>query len=76
MLLLGYALCDAYVMEAWNTPGTKGDSAQLCYSDKIAGGRYTLVIVFKLKTKESFKGPFLKDMIDVLSLRDETARND
>ena len=21
MLLLGYVLCDAYVMEAWNTPG-------------------------------------------------------
>ena len=39
MLLLGYVLCNAYVMEAWNTPSTKGDSAQLCYSDKIAGGR-------------------------------------
>ena len=67
MLLLGYALCDAYVMETWNNPGTKGDSAQVCYSDKIVGGRPTLVLIFKLKTKESFKGPFLKDVIDVLS---------
>ena len=67
MLLLGYVLCDAYVMEAWNTPGTKGDSAQLCYSDKIAGGRSTSVLVFKLKPKESFNGLFLKDVNGVLS---------
>ena len=25
MLLLDYVLSDTYVMEAWNTPGTKGD---------------------------------------------------
>ena len=69
MLLLGYVLCDAYVMEAWNTPGTKGDSAQLCYSDKIAGERSTLVLVFKVKPKGSFDGLFLKDVNDVLSKR-------
>ena len=69
MLLLGYVLCDAYDMEAWNTPGTKGDSTQLCYSDKIAGGQSTLVLVFKLKPKESFNGLFLKDVNGVLSKR-------
>ena len=56
-------------MEAWNTPGTKGDSTQLCYSDKIAGGQSTLVLVFKLKPKESFNGLFLKDVNCVLSKR-------
>ena len=45
MLLLGYVLCYAYVMEAWNTPGTKRDSAQLSSSDKMAGGRSTSVLV-------------------------------
>ena len=69
MLLLGYVLCDAYVMEAWNTPGTKGDSTQLCYSDKIAGGQSTLVLVFKVKPKGSFDGLFLKDVNGVLSKR-------
>ena len=67
MFLLDYVLCDAYVMEAWNTPGTKSDSAQLCYSDKIAGPRSTLVLFLKLKTKKSFNGLFLKDVNDVLS---------
>ena len=47
MLFLGYFLFDVYVIEAWNTPGTKGDSAQLCYLDKTAGGRSTLVLAFK-----------------------------
>ena len=47
MLLLGYVLCNVYVIEAWNTPGTKGDSAQMCYLDKTAGGRSTLVLAFK-----------------------------
>ena len=67
MLLLGYVLKDFYVMEAWNTPGTKVDSAQLCYLDKIAGGRSTWVLAFKLRTKDSFDGLFLKDVNDVLS---------
>ena len=67
MLLLIYALCDVHVMEAWNTPGTKGDSAQLCYLDKIAGGRFTLVLAFKSRTKESSNGLFLKDVNYVLS---------
>ena len=66
-VILRLCLCDAYVMETWNTPGTKGDSAQLCYSDKIAGGRSTLVLVFKLKTKESVNGLFVKDVNDLLS---------
>ena len=54
-------------MNAWKTPGTKGDSAHLCYPDKIAGGRSTLVLVFKSGTKENFNGFFLKDFKDVLS---------
>ena len=45
-------------------PGTKGE---LCYLDKIAGGRSTLVLAFKSRTKESSKGLILKDVIDVLS---------
>ena len=67
MLLLGYVLCDVYVMQAWNTPGTRGDSAQLCYLDKIASGRSTLVLAFKSRTKESFNGLLLKDVKEVLS---------
>ena len=43
-----------YVMEAWNIPGTKGDSAQLGYFDKIACGRSILVLAFKLRKKEKF----------------------
>ena len=58
--MLGYASCDVYVMETWNTPGRKNDNAQSCYSDKIATGRSFLVQVSKLKTKESFNGLFLK----------------
>ena len=58
MLLLGYAICDAHVMKTWNTLGTKGDSAQLCYLDKIADGRSTLVLAFKSRTKESSNGLF------------------
>ena len=54
MLLLGYVLCDVYIKEAWNTPGTKSDSAQLSFLDKIAGGRSTLVLVFKSRMKEIF----------------------
>ena len=46
MLFLGYNLCDACVMKAWNTAGTKDDSAHLCYLDKIVGGRSTLALVF------------------------------
>ena len=67
MLLLGYVLCDVCIIETWNTPGTEGDSAHLCYLDKVAGGRSTLVLVFKSRTKENFNGSFLKDVNDVLS---------
>ena len=67
MLLLGFVLCDVYVMQSWNTPGTRGDSAQLCYLDKIASGRSTLVLAFKSRTKESFNGLLLKDVKEVLS---------
>ena len=54
MLSLGYILCDVEVMESWNTPGTKGDSAKLYYFDKIAGGRSTLVLAFNPRTKTEF----------------------
>ena len=47
MLLLEYVLSDVFVMKIWSNPGTKGDSAHLCFLDKIAGGRSTLVLVFK-----------------------------
>ena len=67
MLLLGYAICDVLVMETWNTLDTKGDRAQLCYLDKIADGRSTLVLVFKSRTKESSNELFFKDVNDVLS---------
>ena len=67
MLLLGYVLCDVYVTEAWNTPGTKSDNAQLCYLDKIAGGQSTWVLAFKSRTKVNFSGLFLRDLNDVLS---------
>ena len=72
MLLLGSVLSDVHVMEAWNTPGTKSESAQLCYLDKIAGGRSTLLLAFKSRTKESSNRLFLKDVNDVLSQK----RND
>ena len=58
-----------YVKEAWNTPGTKGDSAQLCYLDLIAGGRSTWVLAFKSRTKDTFNGLVLEDMNDGLSLK-------
>ena len=67
MFLLGYVLCDVCIIETWNTPGTEGDSALLCYLDEFAGGRSTLVLVFKSRTKENFNGSFLKDVNDVLS---------
>ena len=67
MLLLDYVLSDVYVMKTWSNPGTKSDSAHLCFLDKIAGGRSTLVLVFKSTTKESFNGSFLKNVNDVLS---------
>ena len=54
-------------MEAWNTPGTKSDGAQLCFLEKNVGGRSTEMLAFKLRTKESFNGLFLKDVNDVLS---------
>ena len=63
MLLLVNVLGDVHVMEDWNT----GDSAQLCYLDKIAGGRSILVLAFKSRTKINSIGLFLKDVIDVLS---------
>ena len=63
MLLLGYVLCDVCIIEAWNTPG---DSSHLCYLDKVTGGRSTLVLVFKSRTKENFSGTFVKDVNDVL----------
>ena len=47
-------------METWNTPGTKNDSAQLCYFDKIAGGRSTLVLALKLKAKREFQWTVFK----------------
>ena len=56
-----------YVVEDWNTPGTKIDHAHLCYLDKIAGGRSTWVLAFKSRTKDSFNWLFLKDVNDVLS---------
>ena len=67
MLLLGYVLCDVCIMETWNTPGTEGDRANLCYLAKVAGGRFTLVLVFKSRKKENFNGSFLKDVNGVLS---------
>ena len=67
MLLLEYVLCDVCIIETWNTQGTKGESAHLCYLDKIAGGQSTLVLGFKSRTKENFNGSFLKDVNDVLS---------
>ena len=67
MLSLGYVLCDVCIIETWNTPGTESDSAQLCYLEKIAGGRSALVLVFKSRMKEGFNGSFLKDVNDVLS---------
>ena len=42
-------------MLIWTTPGAKGDSVQLYYFDKIAGGRSTLALAFKLKTKRKFQ---------------------
>ena len=70
MLLLGYVLCDVFVMKTLNTPGMKGDSAQLCCSDKIAGGRSTLVLVFKLTTKSELESTVFKiDVNDDLSWR-------
>ena len=47
MFLLGYFLCDVCIIEVWKTSGTEGDSAHLCYLDKVAGGRSTLVLVFR-----------------------------
>ena len=67
MLLIGYVSCEVYVMKAWNTPSTKGDSAHLCYLGKIAGGRSTLLLVFKSRTREKFNGLFLQDVNDFLS---------
>ena len=52
--------CDVHVTEAWNTPATIGDSAQLCYLDKIAGGRSSWVLALKSRIKESFNGFFFK----------------
>ena len=51
MLLIWYVSSEVYFMKAWNTPGTKGDSAQLCYLDKIAGERSTLVSSFYVKNE-------------------------
>ena len=67
MFLLGYFLCDVCIIEVWKTSGTEGDSAHLCYLDKVAGGRSTLVLVFRSRTKEFFNGSFLKDVNDVFS---------
>ena len=58
MSSLGYFLCDVKVMETWNAPGTKVDSAQLFCLDKIAGGQSTLMLAFKPRTKQSFNGLF------------------
>ena len=65
--MLGYVLCDVCIIETWNTPGTESDVAYLCYLDKVASGRSTLVLVFKSRKKENFNGSFLKDVNDVLS---------
>ena len=67
MFLLDYVLCDVCIIETWNTPGTEGDSAHLCYLDKVTGERSTLVLVFKSRTKENFNRSFSKDVNDVLS---------
>ena len=40
MLLFDYVLSEVYVMETWNTPGTKGDNAQLNYFDEITGASF------------------------------------
>ena len=55
MLLLGYVLCDVCIIETWNTPGTEGDSAHLCYLHKFAGGRSTLVLIVNSRTKREFQ---------------------
>ena len=72
MLLLGYDLWDVHVMETWNTLVTKSDSAQLCYLDKMAGGRSTLVIAFESRTKKRSNGLFSKDVNDVLSQKNNS----
>ena len=59
-LMLGYVLCEVYVMETWNSPGTKGDIAQLLYFDKVAGGQSTLVLAFKLGTRREFQWTVFK----------------
>ena len=45
-----YVMC--VTLKTWNTPGSEGDSAHLCYLDKVTGGRSTMVLVFKSRTKE------------------------
>ena len=67
MLSLVHVLCDVCIKETLNSPGSEGDCAHLCYLDKIAGERSTLVLVFRSGTKENFNGKFLKDVNDVLS---------
>ena len=55
MLSLGYNLCDVDVMLTGTTSGAKSENIQLYYFDKIAGGRSTLVLAFKLRTKREIQ---------------------
>ena len=59
MISVSYKTC--------NTPGSESDSAQLFYLEKDAGGRFTLVLAIKSRTKASFNGLILKDVNDILS---------
>ena len=47
--------------------GSEGDSAHLCYLDKVEGGRSTLVLNFKSATRRKFQWIVFKDVNDVLS---------
>ena len=49
-------------------PDVKGVSVRLSYIDKIAGGRSSLVLAFKSRTKTEFQLTALKELNDVLML--------
>ena len=59
-----YVMCVSE--KTWNTPGSEGDSSRLCYLDKVAGGRSTLVLIFKSKIKREFQWRAFKDVSDIL----------
>ena len=54
MFLLGSVLCEVHVMKTWNTPSTKGDSAQYSFN-KNAIGRSAWMLAFKLRTRRGFQ---------------------